>query len=316
MPGFALPAGAVPAVLPRRTHPMLVTPTLEPPGSTHWLHEIKYDGHRLIAIVAGDRLRLLSRNIHDRTALFREPFQPLLAAGLPEMILDGEIAVPDAQGVTHIDALSAAMRQRQPERFAYFAFDLLHLDGHDLRRCALEDRKALLRAVIAAADGARILYVDHVVGQGGALLEAVRQAGGEGIVSKRCGSRYRGGESRNWRKAKVFATGRFVVTGFSEIDPGRIAALHVAERRDGRLVPAGVVRFGRFGGTLRWRLDLLRAGPRRSRGVIPVRPEGGSGQVLWPPPGQLDSRRRAAVGRLGGVHGVARNHSRGRRLGQ
>jgi bifunctional non-homologous end joining protein LigD len=63
---------------------------------------------------------------------------------LPPLVLDGEIAVPDERGVTHIDLLTQAMRQCRPERLAYFAFDLLHLDGHDLRACAIEDRKALL----------------------------------------------------------------------------------------------------------------------------------------------------------------------------
>jgi hypothetical protein len=77
-------------------------------------------------------LTLLGPNIRDRTQLFRAPFQPLLAAGLPALVLDGEIAVPDAHGVTHIDQLSAEIAERRLERFAYFAFDLLDLDGHDL----------------------------------------------------------------------------------------------------------------------------------------------------------------------------------------
>jgi bifunctional non-homologous end joining protein LigD len=105
------------------------------------------------------------------------------------MVLDGEIALPDDRGVTHIDALSEAISARRPEQFAYFAFDLLHLDGHDLRRCAVEDRKALLRNVIGAARYDRIVYVDHVAGIGRQLFEAVRQVGAEGIVSKRRGSR-------------------------------------------------------------------------------------------------------------------------------
>ena len=78
------------------------------------------------------------RNGYDRTELFSEPFRGLTAAGLPAMVLDGEIAVPDERGVTHLDALSEAISGRQPERLAYFAFDLLHLDGLDLRRCPIE----------------------------------------------------------------------------------------------------------------------------------------------------------------------------------
>ena len=87
-------------------------------------------------------------------------------AGLPAMVIDGEIAVPDERGVTHLDALSAAISARRPERPAYFAFDLLHLDGHDLRRYGIEDRKLLLRDVLGAAGCERIVYVDHVVSSG------------------------------------------------------------------------------------------------------------------------------------------------------
>jgi len=145
---------------------------------------------------------LLSRNGYDRTKLFREPFGPLLDARLPPMVLDGEIAVPDDRGVTHLDALSDARSDGRPERLAYFAFDLLHLDGQDLRRCPIEDRKILLRDVIGAARCERVVYVDHVLGIGKELFEAVRQIGAEGIVSKRQGSLYRGGESREWLKTK------------------------------------------------------------------------------------------------------------------
>lgn len=124
------------------------------------------------------------------------------------MVLDGEIAVPDERGVSHIDALSEAISARRPERFAFFAFDLLHLDGHDLRRCPVEDRKAPLRDVVGAARAERIVYVDHVLGIGRELFEAVRQVGAEGIVSKRRGSFYRGGASRDWVKTKVFDIGQ------------------------------------------------------------------------------------------------------------
>jgi bifunctional non-homologous end joining protein LigD len=93
------------------------------------------------------------------------------------MVLDGEIAVPDDRGVTHLDALSEAIAERRPERLAYFAFDLLHLDGHDLRSCPIEDRKMLLRDVIGAAQCERILYSDHILGRGRELFEAVRQIG-------------------------------------------------------------------------------------------------------------------------------------------
>ena|SRR5215472_16960286 len=107
----------------------------------------------------------------------------------------------------HIDRPSEALRQRRAESLAYFAFDLLHLDGHDLRACAIEDRKALLRDVVGAAGCPRLVAVDHIVGGGQQISAAVRQLGAEGIVSKRAGSPYRARASRDWLKTKVSETG-------------------------------------------------------------------------------------------------------------
>src|SRR5438045_2394002 len=136
---ISLPSGAAPAGVPRDIRLQIVAPCKRPPAGDAWLHEIKHDGHRLVAVLPGDGpLMLLSRNGYDRTKLFREPFRRLLDPMLPPMVLDGEIAVPDDRGVTHLDALSDAISDGRPERLAYFAFDLLHLDGHCLRRCPIE----------------------------------------------------------------------------------------------------------------------------------------------------------------------------------
>jgi bifunctional non-homologous end joining protein LigD len=188
-------------------------------------------------------------------------------------VLDGEMAVPDDRGVTHIGHLQDALDGRQPDRLAYFAFDLLHLDGHDLRHCPIEDRKGLLRQVLDDVCCARLVYVDHVVGRGVELFEHVRAIGGEGIVSKRTGSLYTGKTTRDWRKTKCHATGQFVVTGFEELGPGRLEALHVAEERDGEFIGVGQVRFGFAGKGLWVILDRLRAGSMgRRTGVVPIEP--------------------------------------------
>jgi bifunctional non-homologous end joining protein LigD len=126
-----LPAVAVRAALPDRLRLQLASPTPEPPDGDGWLHEIKHDGHRLAAIVAGDTLTLLSRNIRDRTALFREPFRALAAAGFPSLVLDGEIAVPDAQGVTQIDQLSAAIAERRGLKSSLPEMPPLRIAGQD-----------------------------------------------------------------------------------------------------------------------------------------------------------------------------------------
>jgi bifunctional non-homologous end joining protein LigD len=145
MPSLSIPPAAVRAGLPASLRLQIVTPAANPPTGDSWLHEIKHDGHRLIAVIAASgQLSLISRNGFDRTPLFRAPFRKLAATDR-ELVLDGEIAVPDERGVTHLDLLNDAIASRQPDRLAYFAFDLLHIDGHDLRRCPIEGRKALLR---------------------------------------------------------------------------------------------------------------------------------------------------------------------------
>ena len=159
----------------------IVSPCIRPPDGEGWLHEIKHDGHRLVAIVPSrGQLKLLSRNGHDRTPLFRVPFRKLALSGRP-LVLDGEIAVPDERGVTHIDLLQAASGRYGADRLAYFAFDLLYIDGHDLRHCPVEQRKALLRQVLEEAGCERIIYVDHILGRGADLFERVREIGAEGI---------------------------------------------------------------------------------------------------------------------------------------
>jgi bifunctional non-homologous end joining protein LigD len=148
---FDLPPGAVRAPLPNSVRLQVVMSRPAPPDGDGWLHEIKYDGHRLLAVIdSRGRLSLISRNGYDRTPLFEAPFSGLLRTG-HELVIDGEIAAPDDRGVTHLDFLNEAIAQRQPERLAYYAFDLLHLDGHDLRRCRIEHRKEVLRSVLDEA---------------------------------------------------------------------------------------------------------------------------------------------------------------------
>ena len=125
--------------------------------------------------------------------------------------------------------------------------------------------------MLGAVRGERIVCVDHVVGIGRELFEAVRQIGGEGIVSKRRGSPYRDGESRDWIKTKCNQIGAFVITGFREMGEDRLEAIYVAEACDGELRPAGEIRFGLAGRGLWTALDVLRTGPAR-KGVVPVRP--------------------------------------------
>jgi bifunctional non-homologous end joining protein LigD len=272
MRSIRLPPGALKAPLPKHVRLQIVSSAAEPPAGDSWLHEIKHDGHRLVAVI--DRkgvLRLLSRNGYDRSKLFRAPFDGIAALG-SELVLDGEIAVPDEKGATHIGDLQDDIAQGRSDRLAYFAFDLLHLDGRDLRGCPIEERKDLLESVIKAAASPRVVSIGHVIGKGAWLFEAMQKAGCEGIVSKRLGSAYRGGQSKDWLKIKVSETGIFVVTGFKELGPNRLEAMYVAQQLSGALVAAGEVRFGFAGKRLWSALDPLRIG-KTLDGIVAVKPE-------------------------------------------
>jgi bifunctional non-homologous end joining protein LigD len=158
MSARVLPAGARSAPLPRTLGFSICQHAAEPAGGTGWLHEIKHDGHRVAVITDGQGSAVLrSRNGYDVTHRFGAAISGLAELGRA-MVLDGEIAAPDEKGVTHLDGLNEAIDSRLPERLAYFAFDLLHLDGHDLSNCRLEDRKALLSEVLLSAGAPRVVY--------------------------------------------------------------------------------------------------------------------------------------------------------------
>ena len=188
-------------------------PTLvdAPPAGAGWIHEIKYDGYRLELLVEGGSARAYSRQHSDWTRLSA----PIVAAAATldcrTAILDGEIAVQDQNGVTQFGELRQAM-SRQPHRLVYFAFDLLHLNGADLRNEPIESRRAQLRQLIGQA-AAPIVMSDEFVGEGAAMFAFAVEQGLEGMVSKRLGSRYRSGDSKDWLKIKCWVEEAFDVIG-------------------------------------------------------------------------------------------------------
>jgi bifunctional non-homologous end joining protein LigD len=174
------------------------------PSGADWLHEIKLDGHRIIVRTDGKGgLRLTSRGGHDKTWHFNSPVRGLATCG-HAMVLDGEIAVPDDNGVTHIRALHRAMSEAQTAQLAFYAFDLLWLDGRDVRQQPIEQRKGLLEQHLEPFAGTRVIYVDHLIGDvGQRLLRGLQPLGGEGIISKLLGSPYVGDRSATWLKTKL-----------------------------------------------------------------------------------------------------------------
>ena len=259
-------AGAVRGPLPQ-TQPLALAMVVEaPPDGDEWLHEIKHDGYRIVARLEEGEVRLVSRNGKDWTKEFPEIARAVLRLPAGTALLDGEVAAVLPNGATSFQALQQRGFAGAPP-LAYFAFDLLHLDGWDLRPVKLEDRKEVLRRLLASAPN-RLRFSDHVRGQGPAFFEQARQLGLEGIISKRAGAPYREGRGGDWRKAKCRLTQEFVIGGWTLPSDGRasIGALLLGFHEDGRLVYAG-----RAGSGLSERLvaDLLRRLEARRRRTSP-----------------------------------------------
>jgi ATP-dependent DNA ligase len=185
-----LPAGFIASCLPTKAH--------EPPSGGLWLHEIKHDGFRVIARKDGLRVRLYSRPGNDLTRRF-----PLIVDALTRLrsrscIIDGEAVACDDNGVASFDLVR---HQRANDRVFLYAFDLIELNGDDLRRDPLEVRKATLASIVAkAAPGVR--FNEHIEGDGPTVFAHACKLGLEGIVSKRKDSAYRSGRSPDWLKMK------------------------------------------------------------------------------------------------------------------
>ena len=183
----------------------------EPPEGDEWLHEIKYDGYRTQLIIEGGSVRAFTRNGHDWTDKYKPIVRDAKVLRCASAIIDGEICVQDEAGVTDFSSLRRAITS-DPDRLVFFAFDLLHLNGEDMRKRPLEERRAHLRLLMSGAFG-RMHLSDEYDGDGAAFFALVDQMGLEGIVSKRKGSAYVSGDSKAWLKTKCWHTATFDVIG-------------------------------------------------------------------------------------------------------
>ena len=219
--------------------PMAPTLAEEAPEGDDWLHELKYDGYRTQLIVDRDGIRALTRTGLDWSRLYRTILDQARALDCGSAILDGEVIVQGPSGQPDFHALRRELGRKNPQGLVFIAFDLLHLDGRDLRRQGVEHRRERLRELLGENESGRCLqFSDHVVGGGPQFFEAAEGMGLEGIVSKKLGSRYRSGRSKAWLKTKSFATSEFVVIGTATGDLAPVALL-ARETEDHRLEYAG-----------------------------------------------------------------------------
>ena len=187
--------------IPPFVAPQLATLVDAVPAEGAWLHEIKFDGYRVMASIGGGQAVLRTRKGFDWTDKFAPLVEPLLKLPCSSALLDGEVAVADAKGRTDFGALQNALSTGNGN-FAYYVFDLLHLDGEDLRPLPLLERKRRLQALLARARRPRLRFTDHVSGRGAAFYEQACRRGLEGVVAKRADSPYRSARGRDWLKIR------------------------------------------------------------------------------------------------------------------
>jgi bifunctional non-homologous end joining protein LigD len=216
-------AGAIKRPMPSSIQPMLAAVIDKPFDDPNWLFEIKWDGYRAIAFIENGKARLVSRNQNDLTPRYPELRELPKFLNAQNAILDGEVVVLDEHGRSSFSLMQQRTgirshgRQSTPRSelpVLYYAFDLLYLDGYDLRRGALDERKRVLKEVLTTGEIVR--YSDHYAGQGIALFEAAKQKGLEGILAKRRSSAYEERRSREWLKIKITRTVDCVVGGYTD----------------------------------------------------------------------------------------------------
>lgn len=229
---------------PAFAEPVLARLVDAPPEGEDWLHEMKYDGYRLQAAIGGGNVRLYTRSGKDWTDRFSDLCEDLAALDCGSALIDGEAAVLGEGGLSDFSALQAALSGEGGD-IAFFAFDLLKLDGDDLRKKPLTERKAKLAALLTGAKGA-VRYADHVEGDGGSVFKKACKAGAEGVISKKAKSVYRAGRKGDWLKIKCEHREEAVIVGWSQSDkPGReFASLLLATFEDGAWLYRGRVGTG------------------------------------------------------------------------
>ena len=185
-----------------------------PPSGDAWLHEIKWDGYRLLADLVDGQAKLRSRNDLDWTARVPAIARAVEALPVSDAHLDGELVVLDDQGHSDFSALQRVLEGSSRQPLRYVVFDLPGVAGVDLSRTPLVERKRLLRELLGSTPGV-LAYSDHVVGHGAEVFAASGKAGFEGIISKRVDARYRGGRGQDWIKVKHEDGDEFVVVGYT-----------------------------------------------------------------------------------------------------
>jgi bifunctional non-homologous end joining protein LigD len=257
-----LPKGARKAAFPGFIEPTLATLKSTPPAGGDWLHEIKFDGYRLQAQIRSGQVSLFTRSGLDWTAKFGAAISDALARlSVEDAIIDGEVVVEGAGSASEFSALQDDLANRRTDRLVFYAFDLLYLNGYDLRPAPLINRKAALAGLMTGSGVLR--YSEHFDEDGEIVLRHSCRLSLEGIISKQRNAPYRSGRTKDWIKSKCSQRQEFVVAGYVPSSTSRhlIGSLVLGYYEDGKLIYAGRVGTGfthKVAGDLFRKLDPMR----------------------------------------------------------
>src|ERR1700733_11926004 len=274
------------ARLPAFVPPSLATLHDGAPSGKNWLHEIKFDGYRIEARLDHGKVQLLTRKQLDWTHRFKPIADAVKKLAAQTALIDGELVVEDDKGISSFSLLQTDLKDVRDDRFVYRAFDLLYLDGRDLTREPLTERKAALQRLLKGESRSGLIrYVDDFDGDGPAIFKSACEMHLEGIISKLRDAPYQSGRSTNFIKIKCHNEQEFVVAGFSPSAamPKAVGALIAAFHEHGRLRYAGRIGTGYTRETARdlWKhLEPLRV----DKSPVALPPDERRKDVVWVKP--------------------------------
>jgi bifunctional non-homologous end joining protein LigD len=276
--------------LPKEKQPEFVAPQLallaaKPPSEAGWLHELKLDGYRMQARKDGSGVQMLTRTGLDWTPRVRTVANEVAKLAVDKVTLDGEVVVLAANGTTNFADLQASFQDGAKNVLTFFCFDLLHVDGRNVRGLPLKERKALLGDVLQGADDDVLRVSEHLETNGEVMFHKACEFHAEGIVSKRATAKYSPGRGGDWLKMKCLHEQEFVVGGYTPPSNGirGVGALLLGYYRGDELVYAGRTGTGFTQKTHKMLRDRLEGLEQKSSsfGRVPVDAKRG---VLWVKP--------------------------------
>ncbi|MCC8976027.1 non-homologous end-joining DNA ligase [Bradyrhizobium brasilense] len=229
----------VKAPFPGFVEPALASSIEKVPSGARWIHEIKFDGYRVQVHLANEAVKVFTRRGHDWTNRFKKVADDAWHIKAGSAIVDGEVVSPAADGTTDFSVLQNELKGRSTS-IVLVAFDLLYLNGRDLRKVPLYQRKTELKKIV---DGTEIQFSESFELEGREMFEHARKIGLEGVVSKVRDSVYASGRGNNWVKKTCAQRETLTIAGFA-LDEGKWDGIYLGRRKGGDLVYAGKVDLG------------------------------------------------------------------------